>query len=92
MQERLEAVVRGRVQFVMYRDFARRKARELGLVGEVENLSDGTVRVIAEGPRQKTEFLLAHLRQGPILADVKSVDVKRTPVSGTYHSFEISYG
>ena len=52
MNERLEAIVSGRVQMVMYRDFTARFARRLGLVGEVKNLSDGTVRVIAEGSRR----------------------------------------
>src|SRR3989344_224255 len=51
MNERIETIVSGRVQVVMYRDFATRKARGLGLVGEVKNLPDGTVRVVAEGAR-----------------------------------------
>ena len=52
MNERLEVVVAGRVQLVMYRDFAWRKAHGLGLKGEVQNLKDGTVRVVAEGPEE----------------------------------------
>ena len=45
--ERIEAIVSGRVQMVMFRDFAQRKALGLRLCGEVMNLPDGTVRVIA---------------------------------------------
>ena len=44
MQERLEVIVSGRVQMVMFRDFVQRKASSLKLVGEVQNLPDGTVR------------------------------------------------
>jgi len=48
--------------------------------------------VVAEGPREKLELLLAHLRQGPVLADVKNISAKRMPPSGRYQSFDISYG
>lgn len=63
---RLEALVQGRVQGVFFRDFTRRHARRLGLVGRVRNLSGGsTVEVVAEGPRAALEELLTRLREGP---------------------------
>ena len=49
MQKRLLCEVSGQVQLVMYRDFTRRKAKQLGIVGTVENLDNGNVYVIAEG-------------------------------------------
>ena len=73
MQERVKAIVSGRVQLVMYRDFATRKARNLGLVGEVQNCKDGTVRVIAEGPREKLEIFLVKLKKGSLLSRVDDV-------------------
>lgn len=89
--ERLEAIVSGRVQMVMYRDFAQRKGSGLKLVGEVKNLPDGTVQVVAEGPREKLEAYLAKLRKGPLLADVKDVRATWLPATGEYKRFSITY-
>ena len=89
--ERLEAIVSGRVQLVMYRDFATRKARGLGLVGEARNLPDGTVRVIAEGPRQKLETYVQKLRKGSLLSKVEEVQVTYLPATGEYAYFDINY-
>lgn len=91
MHERLEAIVAGRVQLVMYRDFAQRKARGLRLVGEVENLPDGTVRVIAEGPRDLLTRYVEKLKGGPLLARVDSVTPVWLPAAGGYAGFEITY-
>jgi acylphosphatase len=89
--ERLEAIVSGRVQNVMYRDFAMRMARRRKLSGEVTNLPDGTVRVIAEGTRPELESLLARLHDGPLLADVKGVEPRWLSATGEYRSFDITY-
>ena len=48
---RLTAWLRGRVQGVGFRWWARSRALELGLTGWAENLADGRVKVVAEGPR-----------------------------------------
>ena len=89
--ERIEAIVRGRVQMVMYRDFAQRKARGLKLVGEVENLSDGTVRVVAEGERSALEKYIAKLNGGPLLSKVEGVSVTWKPATGAFNKFSILY-
>ena len=44
-----KAFIEGRVQMVMFRDFAQRKARSFDLVGWVKNLPDGSVEVVAQG-------------------------------------------
>lgn len=91
MHERLEAIVSGRVQMVMYRDFAQRKARRLKLTGTVENLSNGTVRVIAEGPREVLEEYVTRLEGGPLLANVARVTPLWLPAIGGFRSFDIIY-
>ena len=63
--ERLDASVRGRVQGVGYRLFALREAMASGLAGWVANEADGSVRVVAEGPRAGLDALLERLREGP---------------------------
>jgi len=91
MHERLEVIVYGRVQVVMYRDFAQRKARGLRLTGEVQNLRDGTVRVVAEGPRDALERYLAKLNKGSFLARVDRVVPEWKPATGAYKGFVINY-
>jgi acylphosphatase len=58
---RLTAWVRGRVQGVGFRWWARKNALELGLSGFAENLADGRVRIIAEGDRDGLAELLKRL-------------------------------
>jgi acylphosphatase len=90
MQE-IEAIVRGRVQMVMYRDFAQRKAKKLGLVGAVQNLSDGTVRVVAVGNEERLKQYIEYLQKGPVLSRVDKVDVQWIEPSAKYTSFDIVY-
>ncbi|HEX9034702.1 MAG TPA: acylphosphatase [Streptosporangiaceae bacterium] len=63
-QARLTAWVRGRVQGVGFRWWVRSNALELGLTGLAENLTDGRVKVVAEGGRDGCARLLARL-EGP---------------------------
>ena len=87
--KRLEATVHGFVQGVFFRHNTRIQATKLGLTGAVRNLPDGSVRVIAEGPRERLDRLLAWLRRGPELADVERVDVEWREATATYSDFGI---
>jgi acylphosphatase len=55
---RLTAWVRGWVQGVGFRWWVRSRALALRLAGFVENLADGRVKVVAEGPRDACQQLL----------------------------------
>lgn len=61
---RLTAWVQGRVQGVGFRWWVRARALELRLSGWAENLTDGRVRIVAEGPAAACEKLLAKLESG----------------------------
>lgn len=90
-QARLQAIVRGRVQGVGFREFVWRRASILGVTGYVRNLPDGrSVEVVAEGERQALEQLLAYLREGPPLSVVNGVDVEWLAASGRFSSFEVA--
>jgi Acylphosphatases len=67
--------VTGTVQGVGYRAFARRHALDLGLAGSAENLTDGRVEIVAEGPRGELEHLLVFLERGPVHARVDGVEL-----------------
>ena len=85
----LAAIVRGRVQGVGFRWFVWQKARVLGLSGGVRNHDDGSVEVIAEGPRCDLEALAELLKEGPLGAGVTRVDAECSQLSGNYKGFEI---
>ena len=90
--ERIEATVRGDVQGVGFRWFVVRRASELGLVGWTANESDGSVKVVAEGPTGALDQLVNHLHEGPSGASVQSVEVSRSPQVGGFTSFSIRSG
>lgn len=87
----MECIVTGRVQEVMYRDFAVRSARKLGLVGIVQNHMDGSVLVIAEGEESALLTLLRSLKKGSILSSVEEVHVTWGEPTGEYSTFSILY-
>lgn len=91
MKKRIECTISGRVQMVMFRDFVSRHAKKLGVVGEVWNEADGTVRVIAEGDELALTDLVSTLHHGPILASVHGVDILRGEPQGAYSQFMIRY-
>jgi acylphosphatase len=91
MTERFEAIVSGRVQGVMFRDFVCRMAHARRIMGEVQNLRDGTVRVVAEGERDKLEELVAKLHHGPLLARPEQVQASWKSAINTYKDFTINY-
>ncbi len=65
----------GNVHGVGFRKFVRSHARELGLVGWVRNLPEGTVEVEVGGSEKSIEELIRHCKQGPFLAEVLSIEV-----------------
>jgi acylphosphatase len=69
----MHAIVKGIVQGVGYRHFVRAEALRLGLGGWAENRPDGTVEVVATGPRPALERLLQALHLGPPKAQVDAV-------------------
>lgn len=71
--QELHAYVRGRVQGVGFRYFVVEEALSLGLRGYARNEHDGSVEVLAQGPRSALERLVARLRQGPPAAHVSEV-------------------
>ncbi len=90
MRHAYTALVRGRVQGVNFREFARRKAVAGGLVGYTHNLRDGsTVEVYAEGDEAALQCLLDELRSGPALARVDQVEVTWSEARGGLEGFHI---
>lgn len=86
---RLDATVEGRVQGVGFRYHVRRVAAGLPVTGWVANAADGTVRCVAEGPREALEALLGALGSGPSGARVRAVRSIWRPATGEWSEFRI---
>jgi acylphosphatase len=67
-------VIRGRVQGVGYRWWARGEARRLRLDGWVRNRMDGAVELLAAGPAAAVAQLAEACWRGPTAAKVNSVE------------------
>lgn len=87
--ERARVVVSGKVQGVFFRDSARQKARELGLSGWVENLPDGRVEAVFEGPSEKVREAVRWCETGPPFAQVEDVRADYGPAGGDLSGFEV---
>ena len=83
--------VTGRVQMVMFRDFASRHARSLSVTGWVRNESDGSVSLLAQGEEEALRRLLESLRKGPLLAHVREVSTLWREPAETFNDFRIRY-
>ncbi|MDP8246266.1 MAG: acylphosphatase [Candidatus Hinthialibacter antarcticus] len=89
--KQVHVIINGRVQGVGYRYFAQNAAQSLGLTGEVRNLADRRVELVAEGPESDLKQLLKRLQAGPALSHVSSLDVNWRPARGEFRGFDITY-
>ncbi len=86
---RAEFKIIGKVQGVGFRYFVYRTAKELGLSGYAKNLWDGSVEVVAEGPKRKIDILHSYLIQGPSMARVTDCFRKDYDFKDEFDSFTI---
>jgi len=91
MFEEIRCIILGRVQMVMYRDFAQRKSRDFNVVGYVQNLADGSVEVVAQGTPDELKGFIEKLNEGSILARVDSVSVEWRAPTERFDDFTIRY-
>lgn len=84
-------VVTALVQGVYFRASTKKKAEELGITGEVHNLPDGSVDIVACGSEQQLQELIAWCRLGPPHAGVEDVVVSDLP-SRDFKDFTIIRG
>ena len=89
MERKAVIIVKGGVQGVFFRASAAEKAKALGVRGRVENLADGSVKILAEGTGKNLEELIEWCGEGPPRAAVESVEVEWTEPAGTFCDFRI---
>jgi len=86
---RLRIIVKGVVQGVGFRLYAKQEAARLGLAGYVCNRSDGGVECCIEGDDVAVQGFLRWAYQGPDLAHVDSVDVQNERYMQEFQRFEV---
>lgn len=69
----LQLIISGRVQMVRFRVFVLKIAKKFKIIGTVQNLPDGTVRIEAWGNRENLEFFLKNISKGSILSRIDNI-------------------
>ena len=87
----LKAKVCGKVQGVWFRKYALDSARDIGIVGMVKNLGDGTVLVNASGDDENLRKFKELLENGSPNSRVDKIDYSWEDSSVEYSTFEIEY-
>jgi acylphosphatase len=80
MQQTLSITISGKVQGVFFRQTAKEKALELGLTGQVKNLRDGNVYIIASGTKEQLAAFTDWCKKGPPRAVVTGVEISEIPL------------
>jgi len=88
---RTHLIIEGRVQGVWFRDSTRTEATRLNLTGWVKNRFDGSVELVAEGPRDKVKKLIEWCHHGPPSARVSGVHEIKEDFTGEFDSFRITF-
>ena len=88
--------ISGVVQNVGYRYFVRSNAKKLGITGWVRNTSNGKVEAFFQSSansdqeaQEQIEEILALCRQGPMLSEVKDVQVEWEDTEEKFEDFTI---
>lgn len=88
MEKTFQIDVFGKVQGVWFRKYTKQKADELSIVGMVQNMADGSVRIHATAETSALNSLVDWCKTGSPKAEVSDVkDVELEPLE--FHSFEI---
>ena len=81
-------IVTGKVQGVYYRQSTREKARDLNITGEVKNMPDDSVFIVATGTDEQLNQFIGWCKIGPPRALVTDVVVTELPIQ-SFDKFSI---
>jgi acylphosphatase len=87
----MQCVVTGKVQGVAYCAYVQDAADELELTGWVQNASDGTVLVCAQGQPTVLKEFVEYLHEGSLMAEVEAVSVEWGSVQQAFDDFSIKH-
>jgi len=79
--------ITGKVQGVFFREYAKREAQKLGIMGIARNKADGTVEIIGEGYKMQLRKFIAACQKGSPLSKVETFDYYWDNYSGKFNTF-----
>ena len=82
-------IIKGKVQGVYFRVFARQEAMMLDLVGSIKNLKNGNVEIIVCGMDSKLSQLIEWCLNGSRNAVVGQLRIDQIEMTQLFSSFEI---
>jgi len=89
MIKHIDILVKGKVQGVFFRQAAKEKARELGIVGYAENKEDGSVYIEAEGEGETLKEFLNWCKSRPSYAKVDDISSQGSHAIKNFQEFQI---
>ncbi len=79
MLKTISITVAGKVQGVFYRQSTKENADLSGITGEVKNLDNGNVLILATGTEEQLQKLIEWCKKGPGRAEVTAVETAELP-------------
>ena len=85
-------IVSGKVRKRGFRTIIEEKALEFGVVGTVENMPDGRVKIVCEAEREVVEKFIKSISIRERFIGVKEIEKKFSKPSGEFHDFKVVKG
>ena len=89
MIKRATIIIKGTVQIVGFRDKIRKIAKTLNITGQAENLGNGSIRIVCEGPESNIRKLLQLLNEENGLSNVRAIHPRFSDAWGSFRGFRI---
>jgi acylphosphatase len=80
MLKTVSIIITGKVQGVFFRQSTKEYANACDIKGEVKNMPDGSVHVIATGSEAQLDQLIDWCKKGPPKAIVEKVEATEIPI------------
>lgn len=85
----VHVTIHGRVHGVGFRQFVKSNAVQMHLVGWVQNTDEKTVECIFQGENEAVEDMVTLCKIGPMLSEIKKVDVNVMDEPFAFTEFEV---
>ncbi len=89
-RSRLHIFYSGHVQGVGFRHTVRQTAMGFDVSGEVRNLPDGRVELIAEGQRDELVSFQEAIREAGLASFIRHEQVEWSPATGVFRGFAVA--
>ena len=87
--EQIRLIISGTVQGVGFRYFIKSWAKDLGVTGWAKNSESGQVEAVLQGDKRTIKKLTDLCKKGPMLAEVKDIQIVDEAAKEKYGEFTI---